>query len=93
MQHGKFQKKKNLLTPHQGSMVCVRGKYLLACYCMLYSLYFDTQHDHILKMIFVRPTGVYLLDFFCSGIHSVLITVSINFISFVQYIYSYKAKQ
>ena len=58
--------------------MCVKGKYLLACYCMLYSLYFDMQHDHILKMISVRPTGVYLLDFFCSGIHSVLITVDLS---------------
>ena len=29
------ERKSDLLTPHQGSRVFVRAKYLLACYCML----------------------------------------------------------
>ena len=31
--------------------VCVRGEYVLARSSMLHSLYFDMQHDHVLKKL------------------------------------------
>ena len=41
--------KKMNLNDQPGSRMCVRKKHLLACKCMLYSLQFDMQHDHVLK--------------------------------------------
>ena len=43
-----FRRKK---WPFDPTRVCVRAKYLLACFCMLHSLYFYMQHDHILKKL------------------------------------------
>ena len=49
MQHDYFQKK--ILTFYQGSGVCIRTEYMLACCCIRRSLYFDTQQDHVLKKL------------------------------------------
>ena len=44
-----FSRRKKCLTFLHRLVVCVRAKHLLAYYCMLHSLSFDMQHDHILK--------------------------------------------
>ena len=39
------------LTPPQGSSLCVRSDYVLACCCIRDSISFDLQHDHFLKRL------------------------------------------
>ena len=88
-----LRKEKKPFDPTPGVKGVCKGKIFASMLLYALFLFIDMQHDHILKMIFCQAHWVYLLVFFCSGIHSVLITVSINFISFVQYINTYKAKQ
>ena len=55
MQHDYVLKKLNLDLLPNPRVGGLRPKYLLPCCCILDSLHFDMQHDHVLKILPTDP--------------------------------------